>query len=376
MALTFNQVKPTTVSQEQVPAPKNENGMANVTIRVDADCFLLCDGEFMEEIEIVANQIKKAQLPIGQHILEFIDATNPDVKLEKEVDFPEEGKNYLVLIKGLQEAGSKAKENAAKAEAEKQMRLEAERKAKEEAVRKAKEEAERKAKEEAERKAKEEAERKAQEEAERKAKEEAERKAKEEAVRKAKEEAVRKAKEEAERKAKETVRKAKEEAERKAKEAVRKAKEEAERKAKEAAERKAKEEAVRKAKEEAVRKLKEEAERNKLKKIEVNIKDIHIDKDDSTVIRVMCNSKNIYLDTPGGFDAELVLIDILTGKQYTISKKDIPNLCLWVCFEVHTNTNALPSKCKCQVIIRWAGDVIATSEFYELVRKSWKEAIS
>ena len=345
MALTFNQVKPTTVSQEQVPAPKNETGMANVTIRVDADCFLLCDGEFMEEIEIVANQIKKAQLPIGQHILEFIDVTDPNVKLEKEVDFPEEGKNYLVLIKGLQEAGSKAKENAAKAEAEKQMRLEAERKAQEEAVRKAKEEAERKAKEEAVRKAK----------------EEAERKAKEEAVRKAKEEAVRKAKEEAERKAKE---------------AVRKAKEEAERKAKEAAERKAKEEAVRKAKEEAVRKLKEEAVRNKLKKIEVNIKDIHIDKDDSTVIRVMCNSKNIYLDTPGGFDAELVLIDILTGKQYTISKKDIPNLCLWVCFEVHTNTNALPSKCKCQVIIRWAGDVIATSEFYELVRKSWKEAIS
>ena len=312
MALTFNQVKPTTVSQEQVPAPKNETGMANVTIRVDADCFLLCDGEFMEEIEIVANQIKKAQLPIGQHILEFIDVTNPDVKLEKEVDFPEEGKNYLVLIKGLQEAGSKAKENAAKAEAEKQMRLEAERKAKEET----------------------------------------ERKAKEEAVRKAQEEAVRKAKEEAERKAKEAVRKAKEEAERKAKEAERKAKEE------------------------AVRKLKEEAVRNKLKKIEVNIKDIHIDKDDSTVIRVMCNSKNIYLDTPGGFDAELVLIDILTGKQYTISKKDIPNLCLWCCFDVHTNTNALPSKCKCQVIIRWAGDVIATSEFYELVRKSWKEAIS
>ena len=165
MALTFNQVKPTTVSQEQVPAPKNETGMANVTIRVDADCFLLCDGEFMEEIEIVANQIKKAQLPIGQHILEFIDATNPDVKLEKVVDFPEDGKNYLVLIKGLQEAGSKAKENAAKAEAEKQMRLEAERKAKEEAERKAKEEAERKRKEDAERLA---AEKKRKEEEERK----------------------------------------------------------------------------------------------------------------------------------------------------------------------------------------------------------------
>ena len=304
MALTFNQVKPTTVSQEQVPAPKNETGMANVTIRVDADCFLLCDGEFMEEIEIVANQIKKAQLPIGQHILEFIDVTNPDVKLEKEVDFPEEGKNYLVLIKGLQEAGSKAKENAAKAEAEKQMRLEAERKAKEEAERKAKEEAERKAQEE-------------------------------------------------------TVRKAKEEAERKAKE-------EAERKAKEEAKRKAKEEAKRKAKEEAIRKAKEEAKRNKL---EVNITDIYIDKDTSTKIMVWGNCKNIFLDTPGEFDAELVLIDILTDKQYTISQKDIPIYSPWVAFYVYTNTNALPSKCKCQVIIRWEGDVIATSKFFELVRK-------
>ena len=35
MALTFNQVKPTTVSQEQVPAPKNETGMANVTIPIE-----------------------------------------------------------------------------------------------------------------------------------------------------------------------------------------------------------------------------------------------------------------------------------------------------------------------------------------------------
>ena len=332
MALTFNQVKPTTVSQEQVPAPKNETGMANVTIRVDADCFLLCDGEFMEEIEIVANQVTKAQLPIGQHILEFIDATNPDVKLEKEVDFPEDGKNYLVLIKGLQEAGSKAKENAAKAEAEKQMRLEAERKAQEEAVRKAKEEAERKAKEEAERKAK--------EEAERKAKEEAERKAKEEAVRKAKEEAVRKAKEEAVRKAKETVRKAKEEAERKAKE-------EAERKAKEEAERKAKQ-----------------------KTIEVKVTDISSKRserfENATVIVVLCKCDNLGTRV---YDVELVLIDILTDKRYTVSKR-MTHLELYNGRFIFTiDNNTLPSKFKCQAIFRWKGNVIATSEFYELVRK-------
>ena len=301
MALTFNQVKPTTVSQEQVPAPKNETGMANVTIRVDADCFLLCDGEFMEEIEIVANQIKKAQLPIGQHILEFIDATNPDVKLEKEVDFPEEGKNYLVLIKGLQEAGSKAKANAAKAESEKQMRLEAERKAQEEAVRKAKEEAVRKAKEEAERKAKEEAERKAKEEAERKAKEEAERKAQEEAERKAKEEAERNAKQ---------------------------------------------------------------------KTIEIKVTDISSKRssrfENTTTIVVSCKWENIGTRV---FDLELVMIDILTDKRYTTSKRishfDLYDRRLLIFID----NNALPSKFKCQAIIRWKGNVIATSEFYELVRK-------
>ena len=266
MALTFNQVKPTTVSQEQVPAPKNETGMANVTIRVDADCFLLCDGEFMEEIEIVANQIKKAQLPIGQHILEFIDATNPDVKLEKEVDFPEDGKNYLVLIKGLQEAGSKAKENAAKAEAEKQMRLEAERKAQEEAVRKAKEEAERKAQEEAELKAKQ-------------------------------------------------------------------------------------------------------------KTMEVQVTGLRSYSDglfkDCTIIRVECKpenrkSENIELRM---LDVELVLIDILTDKRSTVRKSVVHCFNSLEAFTMVVKNSSLPSKFKCQAIIRWKGNVIAMSEFYDLVRK-------
>ena len=185
MALTFNQVKPATAPQEQAPAPKNDAGMANVSIRVDADCYLLCDGEFMDDIQIVANQITKVKLPVGQHLLEFMDVANPDIKVEKVVDFPNEGKSYLVLIDGLEEAIEEANKIKAKAEAARKAKEEAERKAKEEAERKA--EAARKAKEEAERKAIEEAERKA--EAARKAKEEAERKAKEAAERKAKAEA-------------------------------------------------------------------------------------------------------------------------------------------------------------------------------------------
>lgn len=163
MALTFNQVKPATAPQEQTPAPKNDAGMANVTIRVDADCYLLCDGEFMEDIQIVANQIIKAKLPVGQHLLEFMDMENPDIKVEKAVDFPNEGKSYLVLIDGLEEAIEEANKIKAKAEAARKAKEEAERKAKEAAERKA--EAERKAKDEAERKVKEAAERKAKAEA-------------------------------------------------------------------------------------------------------------------------------------------------------------------------------------------------------------------
>ena len=163
MALTFNQVKPATAPQEQAPAPKNDAGMANVSIRVDADCYLLCDGEFMDDIQIVANQITKVKLPVGQHLLEFMDVANPDIKVEKVVDFPNEGKSYLVLIDGLEEAIEEANKIKAKAEAARKAKEEAERKAIEEAERKA--EAARKAKEEAERKTKEAAERKAKAEA-------------------------------------------------------------------------------------------------------------------------------------------------------------------------------------------------------------------
>ena len=103
---------------------------------------------------------------------------NPDIKVERAVDFPEEGKSYLVLVDGLEEAIAEAKEQKSIIEAERKATAEAKRKAQEEAEREAKAETDRKAKAEAERKAKAEAERKAREEAERKAREEAERKAK------------------------------------------------------------------------------------------------------------------------------------------------------------------------------------------------------
>ena len=83
------------------PKTANQPDMANVTIRVDADAFMLCDGEYMEDIQLKAGIIKKMQLPIGQHLLEFISSDNPDMKVEKQVDFPLPGRNYLVLVNEL-----------------------------------------------------------------------------------------------------------------------------------------------------------------------------------------------------------------------------------------------------------------------------------
>ncbi len=206
MALDFN-TQPAASAQQ--PEPASQSDMAYVTIRVDADAFMLCDGEYMEDIQLKAGIIKKMQLPIGQHLLEFINSDNPDIKVEKQVDFPLPNRNYLVLVNEL-----KALVDKRVAQLEQQrMEEEAERKRKaEEAARKKAEEvAERKRKaEEAERKRKaEEAERK------RKAEEAARKKAEEEAKRKRLEEeaARKKAEEEAEkkRKAEEAARKKAEE---------------------------------------------------------------------------------------------------------------------------------------------------------------------
>lgn len=138
-------------ASQMTPVEETNNAdMVNVTIRIDADCFLLCDGEFTE-IELKAGKLSKVQLPVGQHLLEFVDLENSDLKMEQVVDWPELGKSYLVLVDGLEELIADYQAKKAKADAERKAKEEAERKAKEEA---AKKETERKAKEEAIRKAK------------------------------------------------------------------------------------------------------------------------------------------------------------------------------------------------------------------------------
>lgn len=124
----------------QQPEQKLDTGLANVTIRVDADCFLQCDGEYIE-IELQAGKMVKTQFPIGQHLLEFISSSYPDIKVEKVVDFPEIGKNYLVLIGEMKEAegGRRKAEEEERLKAEEELRRNTEeerkRKAEEERIR-------------------------------------------------------------------------------------------------------------------------------------------------------------------------------------------------------------------------------------------------
>ena len=110
MAIDFSYLGAAAPQPQQAP----QDDLANVTLRVDADAMLLCDGEHID-IELKAGIVKKTQLPVGQHLLEFLSVENPDAKIEKEVDFPDAGKNYLVMANGLKEALAQFESKAAAA---------------------------------------------------------------------------------------------------------------------------------------------------------------------------------------------------------------------------------------------------------------------
>ena len=103
MPVDFSFLQNAAPAKPEQPEPKPDTGLANITLRVDADCFMQCDGEYVD-IQIKAGQITKTELPIGQHLLEFLSSENPNIKVEKMVDFPESGKNYLVVINELKAA--------------------------------------------------------------------------------------------------------------------------------------------------------------------------------------------------------------------------------------------------------------------------------
>ena len=103
MPVDFSFLQNAAPQKPEQPEQKPNSGVANVTVRVDADCFMQCDGEFVD-IQRKAGQVTKTELPTGQHLLEFLSTDNPNVKVEKMVDFPESGKSYLVIVNELKAA--------------------------------------------------------------------------------------------------------------------------------------------------------------------------------------------------------------------------------------------------------------------------------
>ena len=110
---------------------------ATLTVKVDVDCKLYCDGDFMDLFE--ANKVKKISVPTGQHLFtvesERFNEVSEDIVLE--IDQP--GKNYVLLVKDLKErenAEVQKKENAKDNERKATKAEEAKRKSEEEQERK------------------------------------------------------------------------------------------------------------------------------------------------------------------------------------------------------------------------------------------------
>ena len=76
-------------SKQEKPAteePKSD-GFVNLTVRADAECQVVCDGDFLFLLN--ANQIVKEKAPAGEHLLQFISTDNPSVCIERVVSWPE-----------------------------------------------------------------------------------------------------------------------------------------------------------------------------------------------------------------------------------------------------------------------------------------------
>ena len=85
MPVDFSFLQNAAPAKPEQPEQKPDTGMANVTVRVDADCFMQCDGEYVD-IQLKAGQVTKTELPVGQHLLEFLSTENTNVKVEKNME--------------------------------------------------------------------------------------------------------------------------------------------------------------------------------------------------------------------------------------------------------------------------------------------------
>ena len=86
----------------QVDTTSTEStGMATLTVKVDIDCKLYSDGDFLDLFE--ANKVKKIPIEVGQHLITIESEHYDGVSEDHVIDAAEAGKNYLLLVNGLKQ---------------------------------------------------------------------------------------------------------------------------------------------------------------------------------------------------------------------------------------------------------------------------------
>lgn len=81
--------------QKKEIATKSDTGF--LTVKVDIDCKIFCDGDFLDLVE--ANKVKKIPIEIGQHLITIESENMEGVSEDREIHIKETGKNYLLIVK-------------------------------------------------------------------------------------------------------------------------------------------------------------------------------------------------------------------------------------------------------------------------------------
>lgn len=95
-------------SEPKSDKPK-ESLEATLTVKVDINCKLYCDGDFLDLFE--ANKVKKISIPTGQHLITIESEQFDEITEDQVIDATEPGKNYLLLVKDLKEKEDIFKKN-------------------------------------------------------------------------------------------------------------------------------------------------------------------------------------------------------------------------------------------------------------------------
>lgn len=91
-------------------------GTAFLTVKVDIDCKLYCDGDFLDLFE--ANKVKKVQIPRGQHLMTVESESFEDISEDHVIDAADAGNNYLLLVNNLKQRETEIREEQARKEEE------------------------------------------------------------------------------------------------------------------------------------------------------------------------------------------------------------------------------------------------------------------